>query len=154
MSCRCCWVIADTALETFLASLPVLTDDYLHMSIRTQAGVLYEFCAQRPDWYRDRYLSLAATGGTDFSGPWDRWYAHQFQGWTGPFTGAYQNSFGYDCGGPFSWCSELGLGPGAVAVLPADTFNCESAELASGCGNGDWILRVGFGAGRLAACGF
>jgi len=147
--------IAAGALTSFFSSMPApLPTDYIFFEIRQDNNVAQAWCAERADFYRNAYLSLAASNGTATSGSWSKWSRPVFSGWSGPDTAGYMNFFGSDCGSAGAWCSESGLGGLGLDIMPAETNTCEALDEAYGCGNGVWRLTIRVGVDRAAACGF
>ena len=70
-----------------------------------------------------------------------------------PQTGAYDNLFGDDCAGPYSWCGEVDLGGHIPAIVPAETGLCEVFDYIT-CGDGTWRVTIEVGADRFNVCGF
>ena len=109
---------------------------------------------QRPDFYRDNYLSMALGGGLQVSGPWQKWFRLTNGDWIGPETSELPNSYGQTCGRVYSWCPEWGLGGMSYWIDRAGTTNtCEVRNTAHGCLSGD-RLTIRIAADRMTACGF
>lgn len=107
------------------------------------------WCAANAAFYRDAYLAYAPSGGSTYSGYWERYYRSPNGVWNGPDFQGYINYFGWSCNGTtYGWCSEWGLGARNLAVTPND-YNHES--LPSTSSN---VVTISVGPTRLAACGF
>lgn len=151
--------IATTSLATFFQSSTVLSSDYLFFQI-VEPGRTVAWCSQNALFYKTDYQSLASTNGTVSSGAWNKWRKTPLTGnaWQGPDTAAHVNTFGNDCFGDFSWCSEQFPTEPQNAIFPNRTNDCEAYDLATGaCRNttgGTWTLTIKIGATRLLACGF
>jgi hypothetical protein len=145
--------VAPTALRDFLQPLPVTPADYLRFSLTGPALTDFEWCGERADFYRTQYLALAPTAGTATSGPWNRWHRTEGGGWIGPDTASYDNFFGDDCVGPYSWCTEYGLAGHVPAITPDDPGPCEVFDNIT-CSDGTWSVTIEIGASRLNVCGF
>ena len=144
--------IAPEALTNFLSGLTVASTDYILFSISGPGG--FRWCSERADFYRDSYLAMAATGGTVYSGTWNRWSLLEGGSWVGPDTTGYPNSYGWDCLEPHAWCSESGLGGRYATILPEQVNECEAADFLYGCGTGSWIFSLKIGSQRISTCGF
>ena len=143
-----------TAFEAFFLTTPALPSDFLHVALSGGGIEPYEWCAARADFYRDRYLSLAATGGVATSEGWDLWYRLGSAAWAGPLQTFSDGYFGDQCLGAYSWCPEVFLTERNLAVAPDGLGSCEALDLTAGCGDGTWVLTVAVGPDRLTACGF
>ena len=145
--------IATQALKDFFVAVPEDASDYLHFSLAGPTLTDFEWCAPRADFYGSSYLALAPTSGTVTSGAWDKWQRTQGGSWIGPDRAGYDNLFGDDCAGAFSWCSEVGLGGHIPGFAPAESGVCEAFDDID-CSDGTWTLSVRVGVNRTAACGF
>ena len=146
--------IAPAALYDFFSSITAAPADYILFSISGPDVTDFKWCAERADFYRDSYLAMAVSGGSVTSGTWNRWSYLEGEGWVGPDTTGYLNSYSLDCLESYSWCAEFGLADRYGAILPEQTAECETADLYISCGAGDWVFTLKIGAGRLSTCGF
>jgi N-acetylneuraminic acid mutarotase len=141
-------------LQTFFASLEVAPTAFIRFSLVSGSPPEFEWCASRADFYRGAYLTYASTNGTASSGSGSVWYRTGGGPWNGPFADSYVNYYGSFCFGPYSWCSEVGLGGRAPVSDPDDELTCEARDAYYGCGDGTWSLTLTVGGSRAAACGF
>jgi hypothetical protein len=97
------------------------------------------------------------------SGNWQKWRKAPSTGnaWVGPETAAHANTFGNDCFGNYSWCSEQWTTPVSEpqnAIFPDRTNDCEIYDMAVGaCGastGGTFQLTIRIAGTRAVACGF
>jgi len=147
--------IAATNLEAFFRKIPAVAGDHLSVYIKDGGLPSFRWCSERADFYRERYLELAPSSGIAMSGPWNRWYEENpgvEPAWVGPLTGAHENWYGDDCAGPYSWCSEVGLGGRIPGIAPAETSVCEVFEDIA-CGDGTSSILIMVGEDRLWGCG-
>jgi N-acetylneuraminic acid mutarotase len=143
--------LGDLGLETFFASFLAVPSDYLHFSLTGDGIPDFEWCAQRADFYQDRYLELAAGGGSALSGAWDKWYREEGGSWTGPVSDPFQNLYGINCSDAYAWCSEILLGGLHLpTIVPTEVGLCEVFDNTD-CGG---TLTITIAVDRLAACGF
>jgi len=145
--------IGGQSLADFFAAVPEDASDYLRFSLSGPTLTDFEWCAARADFYGSSYAALAATTGTSTSGAWEKWHRTEGGIWIGPDTSAYENLFGDDCAGAYSWCSEAGLGAHLPGIAPAEPGVCEAFDNID-CGDGTWTLSIRVGVNRAAACGF
>jgi hypothetical protein len=145
--------VPDDGVASFFGPLALFPEDFLRVGIAGGSLIDFQWCSARADFYRDAYLAYGATGGAADSGPWERFHRDEYGGWTGPVTDPYPNLYGDDCGGPWSWCSEFGLGGRGIGTAPAETGLCEAFDYALGCFEGS-VLTIQAGVDRLDACGF
>jgi len=141
-------------LGDFFSSVVLVPTDHIRFAMSGDSLTDFEWCAERADFYQDRYLALAPTGGQDYSLGWDAWFREEGGSWLGPIAAFYQNLYGDQCAGPYSWCAELALGSRGLAVNPADASVCEAMDLAVGCGDGSWAVTITVGLDRASTCGF
>ncbi|HEU5179824.1 MAG TPA: MopE-related protein [Candidatus Polarisedimenticolia bacterium] len=146
--------IADASLTTFFSSISAGAGDYLYLSLAVSGVADFQICAQRADFYKNSYLSLAAGGGSASSGTWSRWTRAGNSAWSAPDTGSYENAYGSNCFDAHSWCPERTLGGRQIGVLPEQTDACETVDLMASCGSGNWRLTIRVAPTRFAACGF
>jgi len=140
------------SLQQFLSGITVQSGNYLKVSLHG-SGIDFDLCAARADFYRDSYLGLGPTSGMVSSGSWQKWHRTGAGPWVGPVLDPFDNWFGDDCAGPFSWCAEVGLGGHIPAVAPGEPGVCEAFDDID-CGDGTWTFTLRIGVDRLAACGF
>jgi len=140
------------SLQQFLSGITVQSGEYLEVSVHG-SGIDFDLCAARADFYSDAYLSLASTSGVLSSGSWQKWHRTGAGPWVGPVLDPFENWFGDDCAGPYSWCAEVGLGGRTPAVAPSEPGVCETFDDID-CGDGTWSFTLRIGVDRLAACGF
>jgi N-acetylneuraminic acid mutarotase len=145
--------LATQALKDFFAAVPEDASDYLQFSLAGPTLTDFEWCTARADFYGSSYLALAPTSGTVTSGAWDKWHRTQGGSWIGPDSAGYDNLFGDDCAGTYSWCSEAGLGGHIPGIAPAEPAVCEAFDDID-CSDGTWTLSIKVGVNRVAACGF
>jgi len=141
-----------SSLQQFLSGITVLSGDYLKLSLHG-SGIDFDLCTARADFYRGAYLGLAPTAGVSSSGSWQKWHRTGAGPWVGPVLDPFENWFGDDCAGPFSWCAEVGLGGHTPGVAPPEIGVCEAFDDIT-CGDGSWTFTLRIGLDRLAACGF
>jgi hypothetical protein len=148
------------ALQTYFEGLAV-GPDHILFRIDEPFGRTVAWCSENAAFYRDTYLAAATTGGTFFSGPWAKWRRAPLTGnvWTGPDFGGYANSFGADCFGPYSWCSEQFPFEPANCVVPDRVDFCEAVDTAFGfdCNVSTglpWTVTIRTASSRQVACGF
>ena len=146
--------VLSPALWDFLNSQTASPTDYILFSIAGGGLPDFKWCAERADFYRDTYLSLAPAGGLASSGSWNRWHLTEGGAWTGPVTEGFENRYGGDCIEPHAWCAEPGLASRDLAVLPDQTAECETLDFTYGCSDGAWVFTLKLGHSRLTACGF
>ncbi|MCI0657343.1 MAG: hypothetical protein L0170_09770, partial [Acidobacteria bacterium] len=146
--------IAGGSLTTFFSPLSAAPTDYLFFSLTGPGVTDFSICAERADFYRDQYLSLAVVGGSAMSGSWNRWTLQEGGAWSAPATDPYENRFGSSCLEDHSWCPEAGVAGRDLAVLPEQATECETFDFAVGCGPGSWQLTLKIGHNRLRTCGF
>jgi len=144
--------VATAGLQAFFASMSVVSGDYLRFSLHG-AGIDFDLCAARADFYRDSYLSLAPVSGVASFGAWEKWTRSLPGPWSGPVLDAFENWFGDACAGAWSWCAEAGIAGRFPGLAPAETNACEAFENAT-CSNGTWTASVAIGIDRQSACGF
>ena len=155
--------IPETALYDYFDGTTVASTDYILFDI--QQPWFNSWCAERADFYRDSYLSLAPTGGYVSSGLWDKWHRNYQTGyaWAGPVGSTHGNCYGGACAGrEHAWGSEIGLGGLPARVVdpklpwpPGYAANCEIYDASlTGCGDGTWWLTIRIGSSRQEACGF
>ncbi len=148
------------ALHDFFQGLSVGPTDHILFEIDEPFGQTPAWCSTNAAFYRGLYLSAEVTGGTFFSGPWAKWRRSPFTGnmWMGPDFGSYANSYGFDCFGPYSWCSER-FPEVANCIQPAQTDICEVVDQAvvfdCNVNTGlPWTVLIRTASSRQAACGF
>jgi N-acetylneuraminic acid mutarotase len=146
--------LAPAALASFLGGVDLLPTDFIALRLEGGYSSDFEWCAERADFFRNTYLALSPTGGSAPSQGWQVWSRTGGGSWTGPVADTYVNYYGAQCFGPYSWCSEVGLGGRAPTIDPDDELACEARDPWYGCGAGDVRLTIVVGAGRLAVCGF
>jgi len=144
--------VPSQALQQFLSGITVQSGDYLELSLHGP-GIDFDLCTARADFYRASYLGLAPTSGTVSSGSWQKWSRTGGGAWVGPLLGPFENWFGDDCAGPYSWCAEVGLGGHILGVAPAEIGVCEAFDDID-CGDGTWTFSLRIGVDRRAACEF
>jgi hypothetical protein len=152
--------IADNALAQFFTTATAGASDYIFFELVESPTRTTAWCSTNAGYYRSQYLSLAATFGTVTSGSWNKWRKAPATGnaWQGPDTTGHLNTFGDDCFGLYSWCSEQFSPEPKNCIFPNRTNDCEAYDLATGaCGasiGGTWQLTIRIAASRFAACGF
>jgi len=110
-------------------------------------------------YYKTQYLALAGTFGSATSGTWSKWRKAPSTGnaWVADNTG-HPNTYGDDCFGPYSWCSEQFVFEPQNSIFPNRINDCEAYDLATGaCGasTGEtWLLTIRIASTRHLACGF
>jgi hypothetical protein len=148
--------IAEDALELFFQGVTAGASDYIFFEI-VEPGRTVAWCSLNAGFYRQMYLDLAPTFGTVNSGSWQKWRKAPSTGdaWTGPDTAAHENTFGNDCFGDYSWCSEQFSPEPQNAIFPNRTNDCEIYDMATGgCQGGAWVLTIKVASTRAVACGF
>lgn len=140
-------------MSQFLTAVPEGPADSLHFRLSGPSLADFEWCAARADFYGGSYLAMAAAAGTATSGSWDKWHRIEGGGWVEPDVAGYDNLFGADCAGGYSWCSESGLGGHVPGVAPEEAGICEVFDGLT-CGDGTWTIGITIGHDRLAARGF
>ncbi len=151
--------IANAALQTFFQGATAGASDYIFFQI-TGAGRTVAWCSVNAAFYRTQYLALAPTNGTVTSGSWQKWRKapSTSNAWVGPDTAGHVNTFGNDCFGDYSWCSEQWSPEPQNAIFPDRINDCEVYDMASGaCGSSTgltYTLSIKIAATRLVACGF
>ena len=149
--------IPTTAIETFFSKLTAIPTDHIKFWVHEDGLPNFMWCSERADFYREQYLGLAVTAGVAVSGAWSRWH-REFPPnyfdvpWQGPFTSGNENWYGDDCVGPYSWCSEVGLGGRIPGVAPAETGICEVFENLT-CGGPASRITISVGDNFAWACG-
>ncbi len=146
--------VTGTSLKDFFNAHPATASDFLLFSLSGSGLDDYVLCAERADFYRASYLSLADSGGTATSGSWNRWTFQEGGSWSVPETASFENRFGASCVDDRSWCPEDLLANRSVAILPEQPNQCESLDFYGGCSTGSWVVTVKIGHTRLATCGF
>ncbi len=146
--------VGGASLLDFFSALAPDPSSYVFYSLEGPSSGAFSGCVQRADFYRASYLAWSVTGGAAASGAWSKWYRSGSGAWVGPVTTAYDNSFGPACVEDYSWCLEYDLGGRALVLLPGRNDECEGADLAEGCSNGNWRFTLRVARSRLAACGF
>jgi len=153
--------IPELALQDFFVSLAVGPSDHILFQMDEPFGQIAAWCSTNAAFYRDTYLSAAATGGTFYSGPWAKWRRAPATGnaWLGPDFGEHTNSYGFDSLGPYSWCSEEYPLELVLCVVPGQPDVCEAVDAAFGfdCNSSSgipWRLTIRTASSRQAACGF
>ncbi|HKY33491.1 MAG TPA: hypothetical protein VJV23_13235 [Candidatus Polarisedimenticolia bacterium] len=147
-------------LYDFLQATPAGGGDYIFFEIAQNPSRAVAWCSVNAGFYRTSYLDLAPTFGSNVSGSWNRWVRSPSTGgaWQGPLTAPLANTFGDDCFGPYSWCSEQFSPEPQNAIFPDRVNDCEAYDLATGaCGSttGEtWRLTIRVASSRQAACGF
>jgi hypothetical protein len=140
------------SLQQFLSGVTLQSGEYLEVSLHG-SEIDFDLCLARADFYRDSYLGLGPTAGLVASGSWQKWHHTGSGAWVGPVLDPFENWFGDDCVGPFSWCAEVGLGGHIPAVAPGEPGVCEAFDDIT-CSDGSWTFTLRIGVDRLAACGF
>ncbi len=118
-------------------------------------------CTERADFYRDTYLTWAATAQTVPSGAWNKWYRGSVTGgaWSGPDSDPYLNLYGGHCWLSYAWCAEPSIGSISLTLMvnPGDAARYEASDLSTGildCEVEDCQLTIRVGPTREDACGF
>jgi len=121
------------------------------------------WCSLNAAFYRTNYLTYSPTSSPPTpitSGNWNKWRKAPITGnaWQGPDTSAHDNTFGDNCFGSYTWCSEQFPTEPKNAVFPDRTNDCEAYDFATGfCGvvsGSGWQVTIRIAPTRLAACGF
>ncbi|HET9300385.1 MAG TPA: hypothetical protein VFO11_10600, partial [Candidatus Polarisedimenticolaceae bacterium] len=151
--------IANAALQTFFQGATAGANDYIFFQIVSPSRTV-AWCSLNAGFYRTNYLALAPTNGSVSSGNWNKWRKgpSTSNAWVGPDTTGHTNSFGNDCFGDYSWCSEQWSPEPQNAIFPDRTNDCEIYDMASGaCGasTGEtYQLTIRIAGTRAVACGF
>jgi N-acetylneuraminic acid mutarotase len=146
--------VAATALQEFFSALPADPGHFIRFSMSAASGLqAFAWCAERADFFRDRYVALAATDGFVASEEWTAWHRTGTGPWVAVTDTAF-NVYGASCYGPWSWCSEYAYAGRSLLVNPADAASCEAADTLLGCVGGGAQVVITVGADRLSACGF
>jgi hypothetical protein len=152
--------IADNALFQFFQTATASATDYIYFDIVETPMRRVSWCSVNAAFYRTNYLSKAPTFGTATSGSWNKWRKAPITGnaWQGPDTAGHLNTFGNDCFGDYSWCSEQFPTEPQNSIFPDRTNDCEIYDLATGfCSlstGTSWQLTIRIASTRLLACGF
>jgi len=152
--------IADNAFAQFLQTVTTGSGDYIFFEIQEPAGRTVSWCSENAGFYKTQYLALAPTQGSATSGSWNKWRKAPQTGnaWVGPTTTGNLNTYGDQCFGFYTWCSEQFSTEPQNCLFPNRTNNCEVYDNASGaCGasiGGTWRLTIKIASTRFLACGF
>jgi hypothetical protein len=146
--------VAPDEVHDFLTSIQADASDFIHVSLSGAGFRDFDWCAERADFFRDQYVLLAPTGGLAVSEGWNVWSREDEGPWIGPVADSFENYFGDQCFGQYSWCSEVLLENRSIAIHPGDAAVCEASDLVDGCGSGDVVLSIVIAPNRTSACGF
>ena len=148
--------ITDTALLSFFQTNPAAATDYIFFQLVETGGRTVAWCSLNAAFYRSNYINLAPTSGSLTSGSWNKWRKAPITGnaWQGPDTTGHLNTFGNECFGDYTWCSEQFPTEPQNAIFPNRTNDCESYDLATGLCGGGWQVTIRIAPTRLLACGF
>lgn len=120
---------------------------YIFVDLDVPGWAWGSWCSSNADFYVQSYLSLGSAGGSIYSGGWEKYYRNRGEAWSDAVYQSYVNSFGWACGGDYSWCSESQLA-GNINLYPASgSYDYESS--ASGA-----TVTITVGPTRESACGF